>query len=77
MLEWIPKFQNLIDTCFSGELFTKMVRISSIFHTGYNGKIILHWGRRGVCTNHVDKRGERGVAEMSTLLNNGCLYTAS
>ena len=28
---------------------------------------------KGACTNHVDKVGERGVDEMSTLLNN-CYY---
>ena len=40
-------------------------------------KLYFIRGRRGVCTNHVDKRGERGVAEMSTLLNNGCLVKVS
>ena len=31
----------------------------------------------GVCTNHVDKRGGRGVALMTTTLNNSYLVKVS
>ena len=41
LVEWIPKWQNKIDTWFSGRLFSKMARKSWIFHINHNRKLCM------------------------------------